>query len=176
MPSQTKQLQHHEIKNAELSSSVVLVCDGVESPANAGGLIRLAEAFGVESVYFYNANINFEGNRFKRTARSADKNIRYTNHESAEELVKELSTAGFTTIGLEITTNSLPLEDLNIQPLKKIALIIGSESMGISSSLLKILDHITHIPMYGNNSSMNVGHACAIALYKLTQPQHAPQI
>ena len=175
MPLPIKQLHHHEVTNDMRTSSVILVCDGVESPANAGAIIRLAEAFGVEQVYFCNANINFNGSRFKRTARSAEQYMVFNNHDNAQELIQELTNDDYTTIGLEITTNSLPLDKFDVLQ-TKIALVIGSESMGISQDILNALDHIIYIPMYGKNSSMNVGHACAIALYKLTQPQHAPQI
>ena len=34
--------------------------------------------------------------------------------------------------------------------------------------LLDLSDHALHVPMYGENSSMNVATSCAIALYELT--------
>ena len=50
-----------------------------------------------------------------------------------------------------------------------IVLIIGNENHGVSDDLLRQSDIVLHIEMYGNNSSMNVTHAAAIALYELTK-------
>jgi tRNA G18 (ribose-2'-O)-methylase SpoU len=47
-------------------------------------------------------------------------------------------------------------------------LLIGSEIAGVSESLLATANQITHINMYGSNSSMNVVQAASIALYEIT--------
>ena len=69
---------------------------------------------------------------------------------------------------MEITSTSSPIQQLMVPKNKKIALLIGNEIEGVSSSLLAIANQITHIPMYGNNSSMNVVQATSIALYEIS--------
>ena len=51
----------------------------------------------------------------------------------------------------------------------KICLIVGSENAGVSQDLLNISDYTIHIPMFGQNSSMNVATACAIAVFELAR-------
>ena len=50
---------------------------------------------------------------------------------------------------------------------KLLRLVLGSENTGVSESLLSLSDITTHIPMYGNNSSMNVVSAASIACYEI---------
>ena len=169
----TKQLNHEETQLAPQSLPFVLVCDRVNSPANAGSLFRLADALGIEHIYFCQASLNFESTRLKRTARSSEKQIAYTAVEDAETLLLQLKNEGFSCIGLELTTQSIPLETFKHQAFEKIALVLGNERHGIDQRILEQLDYLTYIPMHGKNSSMNVSQAAAIAAYQLLNaPKH----
>jgi tRNA G18 (ribose-2'-O)-methylase SpoU len=46
--------------------------------------------------------------------------------------------------------------------------VVGSERNGIENEILKCANSIYHIPMFGQNSSMNVAQATSIALYEIT--------
>ena len=46
---------------------------------------------------------------------------------------------------------------------------IGNERQGVSERILKQVQEVVHIEMFGKNSSMNVAQATAIALYELTK-------
>ena len=48
-------------------------------------------------------------------------------------------------------------------------LVVGSERNGIQHEILTCADSVYHIPMYGQNSSMNVAQATSIALYEITK-------
>ncbi|MEE3225045.1 MAG: TrmH family RNA methyltransferase, partial [Bacteroidota bacterium] len=78
-----------------------------------------------------------------------------------------LKNEGFSCIGLELTTQSIPLETFKHQAFEKIALVLGNERHGIDQRILEQLDYLTYIPMHGKNSSMNVSQAAAIAAYQL---------
>ena len=75
---------------------------------------------------------------------------------------------GFKLIGLEITNTSKALNETDFTKMEKIVLVVGAERTGISPDLLKITDETVHIPIFGQNSSMNVVNALAIALYEIT--------
>jgi tRNA G18 (ribose-2'-O)-methylase SpoU len=67
-----------------------------------------------------------------------------------------------------LTTKSKALEDLDIPGKRPLALFIGNEKTGISTKVLASIPTHVHIPMQGNNSSMNVTQAAAIGLYGLS--------
>ena len=64
---------------------------------------------------------------------------------------------------------SQPIYNFNTPINQNIALIVGDENFGISEDVLKLCDAVIHIPMYGQNSSMNVVQATNIALYEITK-------
>lgn len=71
-------------------------------------------------------------------------------------------------MALEITTESSSL--FTYAPptdVREIVLIAGSESTGVPKALLTLCDASVHLPMYGQNSSMNVSVALGAAVYLL---------
>ena len=83
------------------------------------------------------------------------------------ELVSEkLKNEGNTIIGIEITDKSIDIQDFDFTSPKKIVLLLGSERNGIEN--INLVDATVAIPMFGRNSSMNVIHSLAIALYETT--------
>jgi tRNA G18 (ribose-2'-O)-methylase SpoU len=148
---------------------LVLVLDGVSGLANIGSLFRLADAFNIEKLIFCGAEVDLQSNRLRRTARATVKNVIFEEHENSEEICRDLQKDGYELLALEISEDSVPVESLNYKVFEKIALVLGNENSGISDEILKISDKSLHINMFGKNSSMNVTHAAAIALFEITK-------
>ena len=164
-------MQHSHKSNpfSKVAHHIQLICDSVSSPANMGGLLRLSDAFGLEQVYFCNAEVLPDSARLKRAARSTQKHVSFAEHSSSIDCVTELKAEGYFVISLEIATNSEPIQAIELPPHGKLALVIGSEQHGISEEVLKLSEAVVHIEMFGTNSSMNVTQAAAIALFELTK-------
>ncbi len=145
---------------------VVVLCDGLSSPANIGGLFRICEAFGVEQILFSNGNIDFNSSRLKRTARETYKSVDYAICDDITITLKGLIKKGYDIIALEISDISIPSERITLDK-KAVVLIIGNEQFGVSEEILALTSKHMHIEMYGENSSMNVVQATGIALYTL---------
>ncbi|NQY07565.1 MAG: 23S rRNA (guanosine(2251)-2'-O)-methyltransferase RlmB, partial [Flavobacteriaceae bacterium] len=47
-----------------------------------------------------------------------------------------------------------------------LAIIMGSEGKGVTSSVLKLADEKLKLPMLGSISSLNVSIACGVILYE----------
>ena len=164
-----QQQSHDETLNSDQQRNIVLICDSVTSPANLGGLFRLCDAFGVRELLICNSNFDPESNRFKRTARNTQESVTYRVIEDISEAISELKENKFHILGLEITNQSTPIQNLDTPSNKSIALVVGGERHGISDDVLRLTDATVHIEMYGTNSSVNVTHAAAIALFKLSK-------
>ena len=162
------QLTHYQSKFEKRSFPVSIICDGISSPFNIGGILRLADAFNVKEVVFINSTDSF-GKRFKKTSRAAEKYVAFSFSESFEQAANELKKQNYRFLALEITEKSLPLSTLSINPLHPVARVVGSENSGIDSDILKTVGHHYHINMYGVNSSMNVVQSLGIALYEITR-------
>ncbi len=164
----TLQLTHTTTPFRSQKSNIVLLCDGVQSPANIGSIFRICDSFGVQEIIFCNASINFKSTRLLRTARDTVTKTQYRCVEDIHFEIETLKLKKYTIIALEISKKSIPLNQFTLKNNSNIALIIGSERTGISEDILKKTNKAIHIEMYGQNSSMNVVQATAITLYALT--------
>ncbi len=163
-----EQLYHDSSQFIKKQFPITLVSDGVSSPANIGSLFRLSDSFGVEKIYFCGKEISIVSKRMIRTARSTHHIIPYQQKDNITDIIKQLIAENYIILTLEITKNSIPVSDYKPKHNQKIALIIGEENIGVSEKILSMATQSIHINMYGNNSSMNVATATAIALYEIT--------
>ncbi len=163
------QLDHTQHKNLKQTKNIVLICDGVTSPANAGGIFRLADAFGVKEIIFCGTSPDLKSNRLKKTARNTIENLRFRESEHSILELQKLHDQDYVSIALEITSQSKPLDLITFKNFKKIVLVIGNERSGIAEEVIEMCKKAAHITMYGENSSMNVTQATAIALYQISQ-------
>lgn len=164
----SQQLSHSETSFNKRTFPITLICDTITYQANIGSLFRICEAFGVEKIIFIGENIALTPRKINRTSRSTHLHVPHQVIANIAEALHYLEENDFEIVALEITDNSIPLQSLKLSTEKPIALIAGSEVHGISSELLQKANHITHITMYGENSSMNVVNAVAVALYDIT--------
>ena len=162
-----RQLSHKESNHSEKVFPIVLICDGLKSPSNIGGIFRVCDALGIPEIIFCNSQINFNSPRLQKTARNTQHYVSYSENKNTLNAIINLKDNGFKIIALEITDSSESIENLSLFDNQKIALIIGSENEGVSDKVLTNSDLCVHINMYGRNSSMNVVQATSIALYSL---------
>lgn len=149
--------------------SLIIISDGLQSPANIGALFRICDAFGVSEIVFCNASVNLNSSRLQRTSRNTHLKVPFRISEDIISEIDKLRSTGYKAIALEITDMSIPLEEYSLNSSEKIALIIGNENTGISKQVLQVAEDNVHITMFGQNSSMNVIQATSIALYALTK-------
>ena len=84
---------------------------------------------------------------------------KYTHHEFLDSHEKYQPL-----IAIEITSASDNLFETTLPD--KCTLVVGNERQGIDEKILNVCHHAIHLPMFGNNGSMNVSHALAITLYE----------
>lgn len=166
--SKGMQLDHYASKFKKQTFPITVICENVTNAPNIGSLFRTADAFGVEQLIFCGQNIPM-GRKTSKTSRATEKSVPHSIVDDALQVVSDLKSKNFQIIALEITSDSVPLNEFKLNKNKPIALVIGDENFGISESILKLSDHVIHIDMYGQNSSMNVVQATSVTLYELTR-------
>lgn len=128
----------------------------------------MADAFGVEKIIFCGEHISL-GRKMTKTSRATEKIVKYEIAKDISEVILNLKAKNYQCIALEITENSLPIHTFSFSAKKPILLVIGDENFGVSETIIKQCDHVIHINMFGQNSSMNVVQATNIALYEITK-------
>lgn len=169
------QLTHYTSKFNQKTFPITLVCENVTNAANIGSLFRTADAFGIEKIVFCGSPIPL-GRKMTKTSRATDKYVSYEQQEDTIELLKTLKSSGYHIVALEITASSRSLSHVKFNSNHPMALLVGDENFGISQTCLNLSDHLVHIDMFGQNSSMNVVQATSIALYEITKQLLRDQI
>ena len=164
---QLEHADHIDNKKPQLKRQVSLLAHDITVPMNVGSLFRISDALGIERIYLSGDTPTPPNNKIRKTSRSTEKYVPYETADNPIELIQQLKEQNYTIIALEITSDSIPLQELKLEQDQKVCLVLGSENTGVSLKLLELADITTHIPMLGQNSSMNVATACGIAVYGL---------
>lgn len=164
-----KQLSHQQSPFENKAFPVVLILDNITGEANIGSIFRLADAFNIEKLVFCEYPPNLKSNRLKKTARNTHNTVDFEFWEHTSEAIDEYLGKDYLLYSLEITSDSIPVDEFSYSENKPIALVLGNEAFGIKESILHKSHKCLHINMYGANSSMNVAQATGIALYEITK-------
>ena len=161
------QLSHNDHKSTSIKYPICFLANDIDAPMNIGSFFRIADALGVEKILLTGSSIVPPNFKIKKTSRSAEKYIPYEYFFSAVSVIEKLKRSGYKIVCLEISTDSIDLLKFELAEMDKVCLILGSENTGVSEELLNLSDATVHIPMLGENSSMNVASACSIATYEI---------
>lgn len=139
-----------------------LVCEGIEKPGNLGALLRTAEAAGVSAVISASGVTDFGNPNVVRASKGAVFAVPLAAASSAEVLAW-LRTAGVrVVVSTPAATTALPDVDLT----GPLAVVVGSESAGVTTTWLEQGDVTTVIPMHGRVNSLNAAASGAVLLYE----------
>ncbi len=162
------QLTHYTSNFKKQKHPITLVCDNINNAPNIGGLFRIADAFGVEKIIFCGENVSL-GKRMTKTSRSTENFVSHKIDAQIDDVINNLKKNNLYLIALEVTETSTELSSFKLNTTRPVVIILGDENFGVSESILKQMDAVVHINMYGTNSSMNVVQATSIILYEFTK-------
>jgi TrmH family RNA methyltransferase len=158
--------KQHDLEALMLSSNpLLLVLEAVEKPGNLGAILRTADAAGIDGVIicdprvdFYNPNVirSSVGCVFTTPIASA------TSEETLSWLKKENISVFSTYLNA-----SKPYNEVDYT--KPSAIIMGTESVGLSEIWVRNANENIIIPMRGKIDSMNVSTAAAVVIFEATR-------
>lgn len=139
-----------------------LVLDAIQDPGNLGTLLRSAEAAGIGLVLCAPGCADIFNPKVVRAAMGAHFSLPLHSEVSWDELSIELSELPLVYAASAEAAMPYYAADWR-QPA---ALIIGSESHGVSPEGMSIATHHVSIPMIGRAESLNAGVAGSIILFE----------
>jgi RNA methyltransferase, TrmH family len=155
-------------KPIQWNNEVILLLDGINDPGNIGTIIRTAKWFGVDTILCSEDCADAFDRKVVQSTMGAlfHVNIKYGN---LSMVMDECITNGFTTVGAAMNGSSV----YQYSSSPRTALVIGSESHGISKPLLEKCKQLITIPNNETSQkieSLNAGVATSIILSELTRP------
>ena len=147
---------------------VMIVLEKIFQPDNISAVLRTAEGLGVNTVSLIENEHGYKNNR--TVDKGSGQWLNLKKYQTTESCFKELKDAGYTIIATSPHAKAFPLSRLPLD--KKIALVFGTETTGVSQYVLDNADGYVTIPMYGFTESFNISVAAALCLYDVTRRLH----
>ena len=144
-----------------------IICDNIRSLENIGSIFRTADALNVDKIFLCGICGKPPNSKISKTALGAENWIEWEYCGLSWKLIERLKKEKVFIAVLEQTKRSLAYTKL--KPKFPLALVIGNEVKGISSSVLKRADKIVSLPMFGKKESLNVAVAFGIAGYEINK-------
>jgi len=144
--------------------ALILILDQINDVRNFGAIIRTAEVSGVDAIIIQNkssAPINADT---VKTSAGGVFNVPICKVSHIKDAIYHLKSSKIMVIAASEKAEK-NIYDLSLK--NSLAIIMGSEERGISSSVLKLSDEIVKLPMFGKIESLNVSVASGIFLYEV---------
>lgn len=148
---------------------VEVLLDSLRSTLNVGSIFRSADGAGASHIHCCGTTPTPDHPKISKTSLGAEDFLPWTYAPNALDLVLNKKAAGYAILSIEATQNSADIfshRQPNVDT--PILLVMGNEVSGIDPEILRVSDHILHIPMAGKKDSLNVAVAFGIAIYTLT--------
>ncbi len=148
------------IKNKK--NPFLIVLEAIEKPGNLGTILRTADAAGVDAVIVANPITDIFNPNVVRSSIGTLFTVPIFVTESKKILnfIKENKIAIISTT----PTSKTIYTDINLN--KPIAIVFGTEQLGLSRIWMENSDTLIKIPMLGKADSLNVAAAATILLYE----------
>ena len=147
----------------EKENPLFLLLDQLSDVRNFGAIIRTAECTGVDGIIIPKKGAApVTADTIKTSAGAAFK-VPIAKVDHIKDAVFYMQSSG-----IKVVAATEKTEDTVYQVSFKgpIAIVMGSEDIGISPSVLKVADYKAKLPLLGEIASLNVSVACGVFLYE----------
>jgi len=97
----------------------------------------------------------------------ATESVSWEYVEDTLTLVENLRNLNIKVLSIEQAENSTMLQDFEIEPNQKYAVIMGNEVKGVQQKVVSASDYCIEIPQFGTKHSLNISVSCGVVLWDL---------
>lgn len=150
-----------------LTSTPLLLClDGVQDPHNLGACLRTADAAGVDAVIAPRDKACGLTATVSKVASGAAEVVPFYAVTNLARCLREIQQQGIWCIGLAGEAGASYYDQKLTGPL---AIVMGAEGKGLRRLTRETCDELTHLPMLGTVSSLNVSVSTGVALFEVVR-------
>lgn len=141
----------------------IVVLDGVTDVRNFGAIARTCECAGVNAIVVPSRGGAAANADAVKTSAGALHVMPVCRENSLEEAVKFLKSSGLRVIA---ATEKGVQNYTDVSYKEPVAIVMGSEDIGISDEILRLCDDLVAIPVLGTIASLNVSVAAGVLMYE----------
>ena len=152
-----------EEKEVSLGNKIIIL-DGVSDPGNLGTIIRSANAFGFNDIILSKTCVKKYNDKVLRATQGMIFSMNVITKDLTE-YIPYLKANGYDVYGTDVINGT------NVCDVKydKIAVVMGSEGLGLSNEVKELIDKNIYIKMNDTCESLNVAVASSIIMYELNK-------
>jgi tRNA G18 (ribose-2'-O)-methylase SpoU len=151
--------RHQPPTSLERPRELIVACAPMRSNVNLSHIVRVAGCCGVQTVICCGA-----AKVIDKIARDGADSVEIRVHRTLAPPLLELKREGRPLVGLEQTTGSQNIHRYAFP--RNAVLVVGNERLGLEPDILRLLDAVVEIPIFGLPYSYNVATATSMALYE----------
>jgi tRNA G18 (ribose-2'-O)-methylase SpoU len=145
----------------------IVVLEDIVDHTNVGAIFRSCAGLGADAVLVSPRCADPLYRRSVRVSMGTVFQVRWTRIVDWAGSMESLRAHGFVVAALALSASSTTLDSFGRQDNDRVALVLGAEGDGLSSTALATSDVVVRIPMAGAVDSLNVAAASAVALWAL---------
>jgi 23S rRNA (guanosine2251-2'-O)-methyltransferase len=142
----------------------IVVLDGVTDVRNFGAIVRTCECAGVNAIVVPSRGSAAANADAMKTSAGALNVMPVCRENSLIETIKFLKSSGLKIVA---ATEKAAKNYTEISFQEPVALVMGSEDVGISDEVLRLCDELIAIPILGTIASLNVSVATGVLAYEV---------
>ena len=149
---------------------LLVICDQVRDPGNAGTVIRVADAFGADAVVLTTDSVEAYNPKTVRATAGSLFHVPLVLGMSLDEVVTSCRERGLQVLAADGDGEQvLPEVDLTMPT----AWLFGNEAWGLPATHLEMADSSVAVPIFGEAESLNLATAAAVCLYVTATAQRS---
>lgn len=145
--------------------ALILVVESIEKPGNLGAMLRTADALGVEAVVVADQATDLHNPNVVRASQGA----LFTVPLAVAPVDEVLDWLRRADLALVATTPSAAGTPWEVDLRRGVAVAVGAEDRGLTTTVLDAAQGTVAIPMSGQMDSLNASVTAAVLLYEATR-------
>lgn len=166
--TEMNRLNVEEFKQAE-KLPLVVILDDVRSLHNVGSVFRSSDAFLVECICLCGITATPPQPDIHKTALGAEDTVSWKYYKNTLDAVHELREKGYFVFSTEQVEGSVKLQNLELDPAGRYAIVLGNEVKGVKQEVVDSSDACLEIPQFGTKHSLNVSVTAGIVIWEFAK-------
>jgi tRNA G18 (ribose-2'-O)-methylase SpoU len=146
---------------------LIVILDNIRSLNNIGSVFRTSDAFLIEKIYLCGITAQPPHKDIHKTALGATESVDWEYAEDTLALIQKLKDSKIKILAIEQAENSKMLQDFNIEPNQKYAVVFGNEVKGVQQKVVSASDYFIEIPQFGTKHSLNISVSVGVVIWDL---------
>jgi tRNA G18 (ribose-2'-O)-methylase SpoU len=147
------------------SATRLILAEAVDNPLNIGSIVRNGLALGWQGLVIDATSVDPLARRAMRVSMGQALHLPHARTLDMVATIRELIDDGWQVCALTPADDALALDD--VPTAQKVALLVGSERVGLTAAAMNAASLRVGIPMHSGVDSLNVASATAVACWQL---------